>query len=50
MNDNSSYDLRELQALRLVRAFLRIHDVASRNKLVELAERIAEAAQSDESR
>ncbi len=42
MSGNGSYDLRELQALRLVRALL-IQDRDSRNEVVELAERLAQS-------
>lgn len=42
MNDNSS--LRELQALRLMRAFFRIRTNEQRLELVGLADAFAEAA------
>ncbi|WP_128931037.1 hypothetical protein [Bradyrhizobium zhanjiangense] len=44
MNDHSSSAMRELQGLRLMRAFLRIDDAALRRVVIELTERLAEGA------
>lgn len=40
MNDNVSSAQSDLQGLRLIRAFLRIHDPRTRSELVEQAERL----------
>ncbi|OAF06697.1 hypothetical protein AYJ54_19455 [Bradyrhizobium centrolobii] len=42
MNDDSPSLLRDEQGLRLIHAFLRIGDQAARNKVIEMAERLAE--------
>ncbi|OAF19636.1 hypothetical protein [Bradyrhizobium neotropicale] len=42
MSDDSPSLLRNAQGLRLIRAFLRIRDQAGRNKVIEMAERLAE--------
>lgn len=41
MNDNTPSLRSDLQALRLIRAFLRIPDQQARTELVEQAERLA---------
>lgn len=41
MNDNTPSLRSDLQALRLIRAFLRISDQQARSELVEQAERLA---------
>lgn len=41
MNDNSPSVQSDLQALRLIRAFIRIRDQRTRDELVEQAERLA---------
>lgn len=44
MNDNTPSLRSDLQALRLIRAFLRIPDQQARTELVEQAERLAAEA------
>lgn len=44
MNDNTPSLRSDLQALRLIRAFLRIPDQQARSELVEQAERLAAEA------
>jgi hypothetical protein len=46
MRDNGSSSLLDIQGPRLMRAFLRIRGEDERSALVELAERLAEAAHS----
>ncbi|GLR91857.1 hypothetical protein [Bradyrhizobium iriomotense] len=41
MNDNSSSAIRELQNLRLMQAFLRIHDQTHRLALLQVVEALA---------
>lgn len=44
MNDNSPSALGEQQGLRLIRAFLRIHNQADRLKIIKHVESLAEEA------
>lgn len=46
MNDNAPSARSDLQALRLMRAFLRIRDQRTRTELVEQAERLVAADSS----
>ncbi len=46
MDDDGAGELRQLQGLRLLRAFLRIADAKERAMVIALAERLADGAPS----